>query len=82
MNGTYGVRVLDPDRARAIRCLEENAKEHGYQSGWAAHKYQEKFGVWPNDPRVKSVLPGPVSAELERWVRSQAIRWAKRRQAA
>lgn len=70
------------DKQALMAGLKTYAKEHGYQPGWAAHKYQEKFGVWPNDPRVKSVLPGPVSAELERWVRSQAIRWAKRRKAA
>src|SRR5271154_3285423 len=24
----------------------------GYSDGWASHKYRERFGVWPNDPRV------------------------------
>lgn len=62
--------------------LKTYSSEHGYQSGWAAHKYHEKYGVWPNDPRVKSVAPGPLSASLESWIRSQAIRWAKRRKAA
>ena len=62
--------------------LKTYAAEHGYALGWAAHKYHEKYGVWPNDPRVKSIAPGPLSPELARWVRSQAIRWSKRRKAA
>jgi hypothetical protein len=70
------------DKQALMAGLKTYASQHGYQSGWVAHKYQEKFGVWPNDPRVKSVSPGPVTAELDSWVRSQAIRWAKRRKAA
>lgn len=28
--------------------LLAGAQAAGYQSGWAAHKYRERFGVWPN----------------------------------
>lgn len=70
------------DKQAIMAGLKTYAHIHGYQPGWVAHKYHEKFGVWPNDPRVKHVQPGAVSTELERWIRSQAIRWAKRRKAA
>jgi DNA repair protein RadD len=50
------------------------AQARGYKSGWASHKYREKFGVWP---RSLSETPAPVTAEVERWIRSRMIAWAK-----
>lgn len=58
------------------------AIEHGYKDGWAANKYREKFGVWPNDERVKHVPPTQYNEETRKWLVSQQIRWAKRRKAA
>jgi DNA repair protein RadD len=50
----------------------------GKAEGWVAHKYRAKFGVWPNDPRVKYVKPAAgVSPEVKSWLKSQAIRFAK-----
>ncbi len=52
------------------------AGDRGYSDGWAAHKYKEKFGVWPRGlERVKL----PVSYEVSRWVKSRQIAWAKSR---
>jgi superfamily II DNA or RNA helicase len=65
-----------------IAGLRGYAAERGYQPGWVAHKYQEKFGVWPNDPRVKHVAAGPVTFEVSNWIRSQQIRYAKSKQKA
>jgi hypothetical protein len=51
------------------------ARERGYKPGWVAHKYREKFGVFPNwhaDPP-----PIPPSPEVKSWVRSRAIAYAK-----
>lgn len=62
--------------------LRRYALEHGYQPGWVAHKYKSRFGVWPNDPRVKNQPPVEYGVELSRWLKSQAIRFAKARQAA
>lgn len=62
--------------------LRRFAAEHGYKPGWVAYKYKERFGVWPNDPRVKNQPPVDYGVELSRWLKSQAIRYAKRRKAA
>lgn len=52
------------------------AAERGWKSGWAAHKYKEKFGQWP--PRAWSgmALARP-SSEVRRWVQSRIIAWRK-----
>lgn len=55
------------------------AKDRGYSDGWVAHKYKEKFTVWP---RGLSPVAIPVSLEVARWVKSRQIAWAKSRKAA
>lgn len=50
------------------------AEIRGYKGGWAAHKYREKFGVWP---RVGNVNPRPVSRDTYNWVKSRQIAYAK-----
>lgn len=60
--------------------LRGYAQQRGYQPGWCAHQYHAKFGVWPNDPRLK-VSAGPVTLEVQNWIRSQQIRFAKQKQA-
>jgi DNA repair protein RadD len=55
------------------------ASERGYSSGWAAHKFKEKFGVWPN--AFNWVEPEQPSLATRNWVRSRAIAYAKRRSA-
>lgn len=53
------------------------AKEKGRNEGWAAHKYKEKFGVWPNHVRDKGlVAPITPSAETRSWIKSRAIAWS------
>ena len=56
-------------------------RERGYSPGWAAHKFRERFGVWPNDPRIKFAEPAPPSLKTRNWVRSRAIAWARGRAA-
>ncbi len=60
--------------------LRAYAAAHGYAAGWVAHKYKDRFGVWPNDARVKDVPPMEYSPELKRWLKSRAIRYAKSRE--
>jgi superfamily II DNA or RNA helicase len=48
-------------------------------SGWVAHKYKEKFGVWPRGLNDVAI---PASLEVRRWVTSRQIAWAKSRKAA
>jgi DNA repair protein RadD len=49
--------------------------ERDRKPGWVAHKYREKFGEWP----PWGVTPEPVipSAEVQAWVRSRDIAFAK-----
>lgn len=61
--------------------LKAYAEETGKAPGWAAHKYRAKFGVWPNDARVKDAPPAQYDAALRSWLTSQNIRYAKRRAA-
>lgn len=54
--------------------------EQGYREGWAAMKYKEKMGVFPNDPRVKYVLPArEIRPATRAWIKSRQIAFAKRR---
>lgn len=56
------------------------AQERGYQRGWIAHKYKEKFGAWPAwGATVQPIEPTP---EARSWVRSRQIAYAKSRSAA
>jgi hypothetical protein len=62
--------------------LRSHAAQRGYQPGWVSHQYHEKFGVWPNDPRLKHEPAGPITLEVANWIRSQQIRYAKAKQRA
>jgi DNA repair protein RadD len=61
--------------------LKAYAAEHDYAHGWVAHKYRTRFGVWPDDPRVRDVSPMPYDDATRKWITSQNIRHAKRRAA-
>lgn len=49
---------------------------HGHKLGWVAHKYRERFGVWP---RLGDVPRAPVSQATYNWVKSRQIAYAKAR---
>lgn len=70
-----------PDKVRWMRSLVGIANERGYAHGWAAHKYRERYGVWPNDPRVHGVEPKQPDTDVLNWVRSRQIAYAKRKAA-
>jgi superfamily II DNA or RNA helicase len=54
------------------------AQTHGYASGWAAHKFREKFDVWPNGYKdVPAIEPTP---NVLAWIKSRQIAWAKSKQ--
>jgi len=66
-----------------IASLRRMGQDRGYAPGWAAAMYREKLGVWPNDPRVKDVPPGPYVADwVAAWVRSRLIAYARAKKAA
>lgn len=48
---------------------------YGKKQGWAAHKYREKFGVWPRGLMDIASTPLP---EVRNYVRAGQIRYAKR----
>lgn len=50
------------------------AKWKNYQPGWVAHKYKEKFGVWP---KGLSDELRPTSIAVTNWLRSRQIAYAK-----
>jgi alpha-amylase/alpha-mannosidase (GH57 family) len=55
------------------------AQLRNYQSGWASHKYKEKFGVWP-----RGLDETPISPSLKtvNWIKHKNISWAKKQQRA
>lgn len=74
-----GVKGLEEiGRTRVYHQLLWLAHERGYKEGWAAMKYKDAFGCWPNGI-PKSVEP-PCGTVLS-WERSQRIKWAKGRAA-
>jgi len=57
------------------------AAVRGYAPGWIAHKFKERFGMWPNHPQVKTAAPREPSLKTKNWIRSRAIAFAKGRAA-
>lgn len=53
------------------------AMSRGYKDGWAAYKYKEKFGVFPNN-LPKNVKP--VSPQTMNWIKSRMIAYSKSKQ--
>jgi superfamily II DNA or RNA helicase len=66
------------DKAIFYAELRGYAAARRYTDGWIAHKYRERFGVWPNDPRVKSSPPISPSLSTRNWITSRNIAWARR----
>ncbi|HZT88325.1 MAG TPA: DEAD/DEAH box helicase [Stellaceae bacterium] len=62
------------DQRRFYAQLLAIVGERGYQRGWAAHKFREKFGHWPS---WRVVAPEPPEPAVRAWVRSRQIAFAK-----
>jgi superfamily II DNA or RNA helicase len=70
-------KFSDPtERMRWHSMLAHIAAKRGYNPGWTAHKFKDRFGVWPADRHPALVEPSP---EVLSWVRSRDIAWAKSR---
>jgi DNA repair protein RadD len=54
-------------------------RERGYRQGWAAHKFRERFGHWPDHPAIRCVSPIAPNLKTKNWIRSRQIAWAKGR---
>ena len=50
------------------------AKMRGYKEGWAAHKYKEKYGVYPKGLHTNPIA---TSSKTANWIKSKNIAWAK-----
>lgn len=68
------------EKCRWFSSLSKIATDRGYSEGWAAHKYRERFGVWPRNVRVDG--SGRVDADIASWVKSRQIAYAKGKGAA
>jgi hypothetical protein len=70
-------RALREDKQTFYSELIYIAQQKNYQSGWASHKYKEKFGVWPRGLAEVPILP---SIKTYNWIKHKNIAWAKRQQ--
>jgi superfamily II DNA or RNA helicase len=52
--------------------------KHNLNDGWSAHKFRDKFGIWPS-PSMKAVDPSPPDAEISGWLKHQYIKWIRGR---
>jgi DNA repair protein RadD len=73
--GTNAMRQMKREWLAGLRWI---CQTRGYSAGWTANKFKEKFGSWPNNIHVD---PAPPTLEVQRWVKSRAIAWAKGRAA-
>src|SRR5579859_1944337 len=55
--------------------LKSYARQRGYKPGWAANKYREATGVWPN--AHKYAPERQTSFVVESWLKAAQIRWIK-----
>jgi len=53
------------------------AQHRAHKEGWAAYKFKERFGQWPNGLKPEAA---PVSPAAQRWVTAKQIAWAKSKQ--
>lgn len=53
-----------------------HARNKGYKEGWAANKYREYFGVWPNK---MNKTYGDITPEFKSYLTACNIRYAKRK---
>ena len=67
------------DKARFFGMLKGYTIKKGYKSGWAAWAYRDKFGVWPNDKRIKNALPQEPDKEVQGWIQHLNIKRAHRK---
>ena len=59
--------------------LQYYGRSKGYKEGWAAIKYKEKFGVYPNGLKVS---PKPPSIPTLKWIKSRTIAYVKGKQSS
>ena len=63
------------DKEAFFGMLKTIAKRNQYKDGWAAYKYKERFGVWPN--AYKDALMKEPTQDVLNWVKSRQIAWSR-----
>lgn len=63
-----------PEKAAFMGQAKTYAAMKGFKDGYAANMYRDKFGVWPNDPRVRDAAPQPVDALLKGFIQHRAMK--------
>jgi len=71
---TTGAKSAQGDRQQFYSELLFWATSKNYNPKWAAHKYREKFGMWP---RGMVDQPLTTTAKTAGWIKSRNIAWAK-----
>ena len=71
---TSGSNAVQGDRQHFYSELLFWATSRNYNPKWAAHKYREKFGMWP---RGLVEQPIPTTTKTASWIKSRNIAWAK-----
>lgn len=82
LNGTTSdVSTHTPqERFTFFRELTGYAEAHAYKPGWAAHKYKERYGSWPDwkwNVEVERAGGIDPTVETSRWIRSRQIAWSR-----
>jgi DNA repair protein RadD len=69
------VAVSKGDKARFYQELKGYSANRGYNPGWIAHKFNEKFGHWPKGLQdLPAVDPTPKTLS---WIKSRQIAYAR-----
>ena len=54
------------------------ARERNKSDGWVAHTYKKRYGVWPNDERVRyAPAARECGMEVRSWITAMNMRFAK-----
>ena len=69
------VRADSAEKGLMFGQLRHYAQTRGYADGWAANKFRERYGVWP-DRYHNAPLVQPTPTTLS-WIKSRQIAWVK-----
>jgi len=65
------------DKRRFVGALAWHARKKGYKAGWVAHAYKDYTGVWPNDKRVRDIMPIEPEGHIKNLLTHILIKKAK-----
>jgi DNA repair protein RadD len=68
------VPATQADKQEFLSGFLSIAAKRGYTPGWAAHKYKERFGVWPRGLREVPAEPTKAVLDYEKYLRIRFIK--------